>query len=197
MANSCSFELLISGKKKESVVELAKLMTVKYDYGKMELPKIHFSRVYSADFDEAKIDEYDGVYSMIVSGVCAWGVLYCFSRGEGTYYKDINKKFGNKSKATCVQNECKRLNVFVEIFGEESISMTEEHMVCSPRGILKAEEHNIEGMYNEEGWIVNPDICYNWEYEQFTLEDFEKYKPTHRDRTKSRKKHKRKLKKVC
>lgn len=195
MANDCNYELKISGKTKESILEFAKILKNEYDYSTFDLPERHFLRIREVEYSEDTIEEYNGVYSLVVDGYCAWSTKVCFSNGIWSYYKRFNQRFRNASRATCIQNECKRLNVFVEIFSEELGCMFQEHVICSPRGIIKSEHKNIEDMYDEDNHLVNPEIGYDWEYKEFTLEDFDKYKAISRNRSKSRRRYKRKLKK--
>lgn len=195
MPNICSYQLKITGKTKESVLEFAEICKSNYSYDKMELPERHFSRVFEADYDVDTIEEFNGVYELVISGCCAWSFKACFMDGLHTYYNYILSYYRDKARVTNIKRECRRLNLFVEAFSEESGCEFQEHVICTPKGMLKNEVADISEMFNEEGDRVNDDIGFDWEYESFYLSDFEKYKPVHRDRTKARKRHKRKLKK--
>lgn len=197
MPNYCDYELKVSGKTKESILDFVKSCKSEYDYSTMELPERHFSRVFEAECAEDGIQECEGVYSLVVSGYCAWSFVCCFGRGGYTYFDSFKKTLKGKSRATCIQKECKRLNIFVEAYSEELGCMFQEHVIYSPRGIVVAESKNIEGMYNDDGELVNPEVGYEWAYRDFSLNDFAEYSTIakYKSKSKARKRHKRKLKK--
>ena len=69
----------------------------------------------------------------IFSGYCSWSVYNCMFDGPFTDYCYICKHYRNKSKATTLINECRRLNLFIEITSEESGTNLVEYYFISPK----------------------------------------------------------------
>ena len=189
MPNYCDYTMKVTGKSKESLEEFVSIIKANYDYDKGEIPVRHFCRVFDAYSGEI-IDKEDGIYEVDIDGYCAWNAYSCFSKGAHTYHDYINKTFRSRSRATCIQNECRRLNLFVEIFTEETGMAFQEHIICSPKGILKTEYKNIHFNENEDDTYEVID-GFNCEFKSFTLADFELYKYVKKNKCRHRKKHKK------
>lgn len=116
--------------------------------------------------------------------------------GTFTDYCYICKHYRNKSKATTLINECRRLNLFIEITSEESGTNLAEYYFISPKGLVERKRQYLEITYDDDGEEVS---VYNsfreYIFKTFTHEGFIKSIPRKKNRKDRRRRHKRKLKK--
>lgn len=150
MANYCSYEMKIKGKK-ENVDKLIEYLKSDYRYENNVLVECeadkHFCRVFECHIAESGEEEYQGYE--IVYGSCAWSVLSCMMSGDHTYYKDFKKCENNK--VTCMTEATKELDLEVEIFSEEPGCCFMEHFLIDKGEILIEECVDWQECYDEEG----------------------------------------------
>ena len=120
MPNYCGYQMRVKGTKKD-IEEFNKVITADYNYTKNEFTfDRHFWRVFDADFifeDEYEDMKDDDTTIVEIHGVCAWSVFVCMFDGPHTYQGDMKDKEGNKG--TTILEECKKLNLEIEIFSSE------------------------------------------------------------------------------
>lgn len=151
MANYCSYEMKIKGKK-ENVDKLIEYLQSDYYYENKELVKCdadrHFCRVFECHIaDDYKEEGYQGYE--IVYGSCAWSVFSCMMSGDHTYYNDLIKYKNNK--VTCMTKATKELDLEVEIFSEEPGCCFMEHFLIDKGKILIEDCVDWEEQYDEDG----------------------------------------------
>lgn len=201
MANYCDFTMKVTGSEK-SIKELIKTINTHYDYKKKEFSgERHLCRIYETyigeDLEELECLDYEhDIYEIYISGYCAWSVSNCMFDGPLTDYRYICKHYRNKSKVTTLINECRRLNLFIEITSEEPGDNLAEYYFISPRGLVERKRQDLETTYDDDGEEVS---VYNsfreYIFKTFTYEDFLKNPPRKTNYRDRRRRHKRKLKK--
>lgn len=201
MANYCDFTMKVTGSEK-NIKELLKTINAHYDYDKMEFSEgRHLSRIFETyvgeDLEELECLDYEhGIYEIYISGYCAWSVFACMFDGDCTYYKQLCKEYSNKSRATTIVNECRRLNLFVEITSEEEGMAFAEHYLVTPRGLKIGRSVDVEFKYNEDDELEEVIGGFReHKFKDFTYEDFLKTPPRKTNYRDRRRRCKRKLKK--
>lgn len=136
MPNYCYYEMDVAGYR-DNVYAFLTILKNDYNEG------LHFYRVFEAS-------PYDwtthGVYKFLkIFGHCAWSVYCCMFKGNYTYYGNgINQQFftdKNRAYATHILEQCKRLNLSVEIKSHEpGIGFQEDYLILG--GILAREQES-------------------------------------------------------
>jgi len=147
MPNYCNFDIHVVGYK-DNVDELVRIMESSEEYR-------HFSRI----FECVPIDQemYGVVKSVHIVGYCAWSTYVCLFTGPGTYYLDIHdnpEKYydGNKwaKFVTNIVDECRRLNLSIDIHSFEPGMEFLEHYVLHNGNILIDHTDDYKDIYIDE-----------------------------------------------
>lgn len=186
MSNLCDYSMLIHGSK-EGIEEFLKTLNAKYNYKKKEFSHDrHLCRILDTTEDSAgfiQIDEDNNIYQLCINGYCDWSVWGCMFKGYDKYTTcystSIDKRQSSHSRATSVVNEARRLNLFIEVFAEETACDVSEHFLVSPNGVL----------------IADYDCDDEWDFEAIDQNWFAKYNPSPTNYRARRRRQKRKLKK--
>lgn len=142
MPNYCSYSMQVTGKEEDVDFFIEELKT-DYYYDKehncqgVKEGMRHFCRVFDADVLAAGVNSEtleDGkeIYlkKAVLTGNCAWSITSCMmNEGRFGYYQSLKETYGNKSKATTLAFESKRLNLIVEIYSEETGVGFSEHIL--------------------------------------------------------------------
>lgn len=167
MSNLCFYEMRIHGKP-ENVRTLIDWLNAKSDddginesaylknYKQEKIPVQHrigykISEAYKAsESDEDK----KGNITAYISGNCSWSVSSCMFDGAWSYIKffkdgiNNNKTLSKRQKKKALKNRkaitivdaCKKLNVDVEIFSNESGNCLAEHYYINSKGVKEIDD---------------------------------------------------------
>lgn len=140
MPNYCSYSMQVTGRP-EDVDLFLNEMRSDYCYNEHICEGItkdmrHFCRVFEAapsgefTFLKQVNDNYEVFLKRLeITGDCAWSVASCMTSGAYTYYSQFKEKYENRSQATTLQLESRRLNLVIEVYSEETGCAFSEHML--------------------------------------------------------------------
>lgn len=194
MPNYCNYTMKVTGRK-ENIKELLDILNADSDYKKYEFSyDRHFCRVFKAEPSEnlsklKPVDKRHDIYELFITGYCAWSVHSCMFGGEYSFYDNLYKKFGDKSKAITIDTEAKRLNLFIEIISEEEGEGFSEYYLLSPKGLLNKKIVKVSFLYNEDNELEKIIGGFGkYKFKKFTYKNFKKIKYELRSNKKNRKK---------
>lgn len=167
MPNDCFYEMRIHGKP-ENVRTLATWLNAGYrnvgidedayiiNDKNEKIPVEH--HIGYRVFEAYKVSESDkdkqGNITAYISGYCAWSIASCMFDGPWSYFTNVKNEINeNKSlnklqkkqalknrKAITIVDACKKLNVDVEIFSNESGMCFAEHYYINSKGVKEIDD---------------------------------------------------------
>lgn len=148
MANDCLGYVTVRGYK-DNVDEFTRIIQADYDYNKMEFShKPHLFRVFEA---QIYYEELNGLQKTVSYSIdCAWSIYSCMLKGDHTYYNDLKERF-KEFYGTHLQQEAKRLNLWIEAQGSEPALGFQEYYLINNFGMV-IEDHCVD--YHE--------VCPDW-----------------------------------
>ena len=139
MANYCGFKMKITGKPK-NIIEFVKIIHPECNYTGIA-PDRHLFRIFDANVDTEEFlalsvaDNETDIFCY-VDGSCAWSISSCMTDDPFSSYSQQKRllssgtdeeKRSTKSKGTTLEIESGRLNLTIEVYGEEPGCGFEEH----------------------------------------------------------------------
>lgn len=162
MANDCLGYVTVRGYK-DNVDEFTKIIQAHYDYNKMEFShKPHLFRVFEAQIYDEQINGLQKTVSYSID--CAWSIYSCMMQGNYTYYNDLKERF-KEFYGTHLQEQAKRLNLWIEVQGSETGFGFQEYYLINNFGMV-IEDHCVD--YHE----VCPAWCDSLEEFNDELKEF-------------------------
>ena len=148
MPNYCDFDIHVVGYK-DNVDELIRIMqNDSTDYK-------HFCRIFDCDVIDPKV--YGVVKSVHLIGDCAWSTYLCLFPGLATYFSNLkenpNQFYEGNEWAKFVTNivdECRRLNLSIDIHSFEPGMEFLEHYVLHNGNILIDHTDDYKDIYIDE-----------------------------------------------
>ena len=128
MANCCTFNMVVAGRK-ENVEEFIEVLNSYYHYDENGEYRgtfdRHLCRVNGKEVVQ-RIDDKQGNCEIYVSGDCAWSIYSSMTEG-GYYSRRYKKDYGDRSHATTLKLESRKLQLKIEVFSEEEGFGFREH----------------------------------------------------------------------
>ena len=136
MANNCFYEMKAVAKSKEALERLVEIMKYKDS-------EYFIYRCFSAEANIYQDGEY---YVADISGDVAWSCSKWFGHEENkdelivlSYDKDMNETYGTSHYIT-LDILCERLEIALEVYGQESGCEFQEHYVVNSKGEVVVSE---------------------------------------------------------